>query len=206
MIQLHRRFLQVLILNPFQSVHLRLIIADHRHPPDFVRNKVTMDNHHKHNIVGKQPNSRLCFICGLKNPAGLKASFYDRQDGGVIARFVGQEEHQGYPGRFHGGILAALLDEAMGRTVAWGSQDVWGVTRQITIKYHKPVPLGAPVEAICSLGKTRGRLYEAHGQVYLPDGTVAVESTGTYWKLSLAEIGVFDPAQEEWRVTPDQAQ
>jgi len=36
----------------------------------------------------KQPNSRMCFICGMKNIAGLKTFFYEQPDGTVLARPV----------------------------------------------------------------------------------------------------------------------
>jgi len=44
----------------------------------------------------------MCFICGVKNPVGLKASFYEQPDGSVLACFIGQEQHQGCSGRMHG--------------------------------------------------------------------------------------------------------
>ena len=52
----------------------------------------------------KQPNSRYCFLCGLENPVGLKLAFYEDEDNRVLARYVPDEEHQGYPGLMHGGI------------------------------------------------------------------------------------------------------
>ncbi len=51
----------------------------------------------------KQPNSRMCFVCGVDNPIGLHLSFYTDDEGRCIARFRPQPEHQGYPGQLHGG-------------------------------------------------------------------------------------------------------
>jgi acyl-coenzyme A thioesterase PaaI-like protein len=59
----------------------------------------------------KQPNSRMCFVCGIENPIGLKLRFYTDDEGRCIARFRPKPEHQGYPGQLHGGIISALLDE-----------------------------------------------------------------------------------------------
>ena len=59
----------------------------------------------------KQPNSRMCFLCGLENPIGLKLAFYTDDEGRCIAHFRPREEHQGYPGHLHGGIISSLLDE-----------------------------------------------------------------------------------------------
>ena len=58
----------------------------------------------------KQPNSRMCFLCGIDNPIGLKLKFYTDEEGRCIARFRPKPEHQGYPGQLHGGIISALLD------------------------------------------------------------------------------------------------
>jgi len=62
-------------------------------------------------IMEKQPNSRMCFVCGINNPIGLKLKFYTDDEGRCIARFQPKPEHQGYPGQLHGGIISTLLDE-----------------------------------------------------------------------------------------------
>jgi len=61
-------------------------------------------------IMEKQPNSRMCFVCGIDNPIGLKLKFYTDDEGRSIAHFRPKPEHQGYPGQLHGGIISALLD------------------------------------------------------------------------------------------------
>jgi acyl-coenzyme A thioesterase PaaI-like protein len=61
--------------------------------------------------VEKQPNSRMCFLCGIENPISLHLHFYTDGEGRCIARFRPKPEHQGYPGHLHGGIVSALLDE-----------------------------------------------------------------------------------------------
>jgi acyl-coenzyme A thioesterase PaaI-like protein len=62
-------------------------------------------------IMEKQPNSRMCFVCGIENPIGLKLFFYTDDEGRTITRFRPKPEHQGYPGQLHGGIISTLLDE-----------------------------------------------------------------------------------------------
>ena len=58
----------------------------------------------------KQPNSRMCFVCGIDNPIGLHLHFYTDDEGRCIAHFQPGPEHQGYPGHLHGGIISTLLD------------------------------------------------------------------------------------------------
>ena len=42
-------------------------------------------------VISKQRNSRMCIICGLDNPAGVKAQFYNMEDGSVGAIFTFKE-------------------------------------------------------------------------------------------------------------------
>jgi acyl-coenzyme A thioesterase PaaI-like protein len=58
----------------------------------------------------KQPNSSMCFLCGINNPIGLKLKFYTDGEDRCIACFRPQPEHQGFPGQLHGGITSTLLD------------------------------------------------------------------------------------------------
>jgi acyl-coenzyme A thioesterase PaaI-like protein len=61
-------------------------------------------------IMEKKPNSRMCFVCGIENPIGLKLRFYTDDEGRCVARFQPKPEHQGLPGQLHGGIISALLE------------------------------------------------------------------------------------------------
>jgi len=61
-------------------------------------------------LMEKQPNSRMCFDCGIDNPIGLHLAFYTDHGGRCIARFRPKPEHQGYPGHLHGGSISTLLD------------------------------------------------------------------------------------------------
>ncbi len=152
----------------------------------------------------KQPNSKMCFVCGMKNVAGLKAFFYELEDGSVMARFVPQEVHQSYPGRMHGGVAAAILDETIGRAlmVKYG-ETVWGVTAELRLRFHKAVPLGQELRVIGRITRDTRRIFEGEGELLLPDGTVAVSAYGKYIKLPLEQIADFDPEEQEWRVVPD---
>lgn len=146
----------------------------------------------------------MCFICGVKNIAGVHVRFYEPGDGTVLARFCGQEIHQGYPGRFHGGVLAGILDETLGRAIRLEhGDDVWGVTAELTIRYRQPVPLEIELEATGRITAERSRLFEATGEVLLPDGTVAVEASGKFVKLLPEVLAEFDPAAEEWQIVPE---
>ena len=154
----------------------------------------------------KQPNSRMCFICGMKNPVGLRTFFYEQPDGSVLARFTGREQHQGYPGRMHGGVISGIMDETIGRAIMNGlepGEEVWGVTAELNVRFRQPVPLGVELTAVGRIIRNARLLFEGTGELLLPDGTVAVEARGKYLKLPLEKVADFDPEQIEWRVVPD---
>jgi acyl-coenzyme A thioesterase PaaI-like protein len=117
-------------------------------------------------IVEKQPNSRMCFVCGIDNPIGLHLSFYTDEEGRCIARFRPKPEHQGYPGHLHGGIISTLLDETMGRVLI--HRDVWAMTGRLEIKFSKPVPLDQELTIVGELTRSRSRAYEARGRSDCP--------------------------------------
>jgi len=154
----------------------------------------------------KQPNSRMCFVCGMKNIAGLRAFFYEQPDGTLLARFTGREEHQGYPGRMHGGVIAGIMDETIGRAIMVGrgpDEEIWGVTAELKLRFRRPVPLGVELTAVGRITRDTRLLFEGTGELLLPDGTVAVEAKGRYIKLPPEKAPDFDPEREEWRVVPD---
>lgn len=76
-------------------------------------------------ILSKQRNSRMCMICGLDNEYGVNAPFYNMEDGSVMTVFRYKEQHQSYPGRVHGGMITAMLDE-MGLRSLWAKGIVGG--------------------------------------------------------------------------------
>jgi len=153
-------------------------------------------------MLKKQPNSRMCFVCGMDNPIGLKLFFYEDDEGRVIADFTPREEHQGYPGVLHGGIAATLLDEVAGRVVS--SRNLWMVTAKLEIRYHKPVPLGQRLTVIGEMVRLQRRTMETRGEIRLEDGSLAVESKGLYLKIPDEELeAIKETIGDDWRVVPD---
>lgn len=155
----------------------------------------------------KQYSSHMCFVCGVDNDAGLHAHFYQVDDRTCVGRFLPNEHHQGYPGRVHGGVISAMLDETLGRAV-WGDAKTWGVTAELTVRYKAPVPLDEMLTVVGRITYERRRLFKAEGELLTADGTVAVEANGTYVKLDLDRIleegaDELDPSLELF-IVPDE--
>jgi len=86
-----------------------------------------------------EPNpTNKCFGCGGDNPGGMKLTFeQDNVNHKIVGRFVLGERYQGGGGFAHGGIIAMLLDEAMGKVCRF--RDVRAVTAELTVEYLKPI-------------------------------------------------------------------
>src|SRR5947209_4268043 len=128
------------------------------------------------------PNSADCFVCGSENARGLHVRF-DVENREVTARFVPGREHCGYSDRVHGGVMAALLDEAMG----WAPSVIrhrFCVAAEINIRYLKPLPIGHPVTVIGRMTADRGRLWETAGEIRDEAGSVYARGSGKYVPLS----------------------
>ena len=156
----------------------------------------------RYRVKAKQENSKMCLVCGLKNQFGLRSSFYELDNDEVLAVFKTMEEHQSYPGRLHGGIATAILDETIGRAIMTRDRDLWGVTIRFTTRYKKPVPLDDEIRVIGRIEKNSNRFFEGTGEILLKDGSVAVEGRGKYIKLPIDKIADFDVEEQEWKVVP----
>lgn len=130
----------------------------------------------------------MCLVCGQDNHAGLHTQFLECDDGTLLAYFTPDEQHQSYPGRTHGGVEAALLDELIGRTIQVEEPETWGVTMELRVKYRKPLPYGQGLWARARLTENRNRLMEGTGEILLPDGQVAAEAWARYMKLPISKI------------------
>ena len=122
-----------------------------------------------------------CFVCGQRNPFGLHLVF--RLDNNtVVADFQPREEHQGFPGVIHGGIVAALLDEALGRTSVLGNNRDWTMTGRLEVRYRRYVPYGPLLRVRASLDTERRRMLQASGVLTLADDehVVLAEATGIF--------------------------
>jgi len=153
------------------------------------------------NNLVKQPNSQKCFVCGMENPIGLGQFFYEDGNGRVTTTFTPRDEHQGYPGTMHGGIAAALLDEALGRVAI--SRGVWLMTARMEIRYKQIIPLGQPIMVSGQVVRETRRLFEAAGEIRLADGSVAVTATASYLPVPEEKIKGMEQALVYWKVFPD---
>ena len=149
-------------------------------------------------VLGAQNVSRMCMVCGRDNPWSLKARFYELEGGELLGVFALQETHQSYPGRVHGGVVTAMLDETIGRAAAAGDPTVFGVTVELNVKFRKPVPIDRELRVLARITTDpTKRLYEGTGEIVLADGTVVAEAWGRYLRMPIGKIADGD-FEAEW--------
>jgi uncharacterized protein (TIGR00369 family) len=149
-------------------------------------------------VRAAQNVSRMCLVCGVENTAGLKARFFELENGDLAGVFSPRSEHQSYPGRLHGGIVSAILDETIGRAINIADTHTWGVTVELTVKFRQPVPLDHEVRALGRITRDSSRLFEGTGEVILQDGSIAAEARGKYLKMPLDAVTDSEFSEEEW--------
>jgi uncharacterized protein (TIGR00369 family) len=109
-------------------------------------------------------DNQRCYVCGKDNPSGLRAVFeIDKDAGSITGRFSPGPEHEGWQGIVHGGIVAALLDEAMVKLAA--HLGIHAVSAEITVKFKAPAKPGEELVVSGKIVKEANRLIEAEATV-----------------------------------------
>jgi acyl-coenzyme A thioesterase PaaI-like protein len=156
----------------------------------------------KYKILKKQYSSKMCFVCDEKNDFGLHAKFYETEANELVALINPSEQHQGYPGRMHGGIAATILDEVIARSICNGKDEqLWGVTLELKTRFRKPVPLGQELKVVGRVTSEGTRSFEGTGEILLQNGEIAVSAEGKYIKLNANKIANDQFVNEEWFLT-----
>ena len=126
-------------------------------------------------------DNNTCYVCGKENPFGLGVDFtINRELRAISATFTPLDIHEGYEGIVHGGILSALLDEAMAKlTVSLG---IPAVTAEMTIRFKNQAAPGEELFISGRLTHETGRLIQAEAKI--ERGLVVIaEATGKLLRI-----------------------
>lgn len=120
-----------------------------------------------------------CFVCGPDNPEGMRLVFtLDEERRAFVCDFNLGARYTGPPGHCHGGIIASILDDAMGKMNKL--RDVVAVTKEMTIEYLKPVPLHQPLRVEGREVSVHGRQHINAAEIRNANGEVLARSKGTF--------------------------
>ena len=144
------------------------------------------------------PNpANKCFGCGGANDAGMKLTFVqDNVNRRIVGRFVLGERYQGGGGMGHGGIIATLLDEAMGKVCRF--REVRAVTAELTVQYLKPVKVDEEIVVEGFETDVKGRNLFLAGEIRNRAGEVLARGTGRF-----VVVGQKQTAEPETGSTQD---
>jgi uncharacterized protein (TIGR00369 family) len=126
-----------------------------------------------------------CFGCAPGNRQGLRLKFVE-DAAGVTSEFRLARRFEGPPGHVHGGIIATILDEAMGKVNR--QNRVVALTRRMSIDYLQPVPLGVKLSAVGWAVKQEGRKHFLAGEIRTPEGDVLARSEGLFIAIDPVEM------------------
>ncbi len=119
-----------------------------------------------------------CFGCGTANQFGLRLVF-ERHGDEVLARTSLGREYAGYKDFVHGGIVATMLDEAMG----WALLELggsYGVTHTLNVRYRRPVFVGRKIIVRASILDQDDRRYRVGARVEDELGRVLATAEGEW--------------------------
>lgn len=127
----------------------------------------------------------LCFVCGVKNPIGLKLKFaWEGEE--YVTYFTPQQEHQGWVNITHGGLISTILDEVMGRSLC--EKQIPVVTARMELRFRLPIPIGETVRFSGRVVKEKGKVIDMEAKAQLADGQIATEATARF----LVQSGGYD--------------
>jgi uncharacterized protein (TIGR00369 family) len=132
-----------------------------------------------HNTRYLQLQKNHCFGCGTSNPDGMRLRFtYDEARACFVCKFRLAKRYTGPPGHCHGGIIATILDEAMGKVNKL--RNVVALTSEITVKYLKPVPLKQPLHVESRELSVEGRKHINIAEILNEKNEVLARSQGVF--------------------------
>jgi len=150
-----------------------------------------------------QPNSRHCFVCGLENEHGLHLRFYETAEGEVTVETSVPPHFQGYPGVVHGGIVASLVDEALGRVHMGPAENPrFMYTARLTVQYRQPVPTGQPIKIVARAVQSKRRSATSTAQVYGPGGELLAEAEAVLVNVPPETVANANLEALGWKVYP----
>lgn len=115
-----------------------------------------------------------CFVCGPENPSGLRLGFTSFP-GGVRAVFRAEKRHQGYKDVVHGGIISALLDEAMVKAAI--EAGFVPVTAELSVRFKGSLMVGEEAAVEAKVDRA-GRFIEASAvMTKTSDGTTVATAS-----------------------------
>lgn len=95
-----------------------------------------------------------------------------------VCNFRLGKRYTGPPGHCHGGIIATILDDAMGKVNKL--HQVVALTKEMTVEYLRPVPLHKPLRVEGRGVSVNGRQHINMAEIFNEKDEVLARSRGTF--------------------------
>ncbi|MCY0876930.1 MAG: PaaI family thioesterase [Firmicutes bacterium] len=126
-----------------------------------------------------------CFVCGESNPFGLHIHFFQEGEE-AVAIYRCEERHVGWPGIQHGGITAALLDEAAGYVPHF--MGLVAMTAKLEATFVEPIRVGDVVRIAGWATSINRRLIEVEAKITGEDGSTKAHAHAKMRVLSERQL------------------
>ena len=135
-----------------------------------------------------------CFGCSKTNTHSLRLRFW-LSDQGCYTRCAIPDFLCGFDGLVHGGIIAFLLDEVAQWTMISRIGRV-GLTREITVRYFKPVPTNTEIVVEGKITHQKGKNVILNSTICSDDHTLLAASESSWFLANLAIIAEVSGVDE----------
>ena len=115
-------------------------------------------------------------LSGPFNPIAPPVT-YEYGENSITAKVLFNESYQGPPACVHGGMVAALLDDALGRTRHLTGRNC--VTGSLNITYKRPTPINADLTVEARIESIHERKFIVTGEIY-HDGQVTAAAEAVF--------------------------
>jgi len=105
----------------------------------------------------------------------------------------------------HGGIVASLVDEALGRVHMGSDLDNprFMFTAKLSVNYRKPVPTNKPIRVVGHAAKSKKRTATSIAEVFGPDGELLAEAEAVLVNVPQETLQSVDLETLGWKIYPD---
>ncbi|MCP4762160.1 MAG: PaaI family thioesterase [archaeon] len=121
----------------------------------------------------------FCFGCGQSNPIGLKLKFFLEDNNQIVTEFTPTKWHSGWKNVTHGGIICAILDEAMGWTVT-NVLKIKSVTKELKINFKRPLFINKEITVRCRVINDDKKVIKLLAEAANEEGDICATADAIY--------------------------
>lgn len=150
----------------------------------------------KKKVLAKQISSRMSLNCGTENPGSLKCTFYVLEGNEIGTVIHPKELHQGHMGIMHGGYVASVLDEAMGRSNCQRDENGYAVypfvTASMEVVFIRPLLIGETYYVYGRVDREEGRKNFDSAEIIDDEGNVYAMAEALFINTTVNDVDIVD--------------